>query len=62
MNEKKWRKGKEMLQVEAIVKTVNSICKIIINEIEVGYGFFCKICHREKSNILPFGYWLFIGD
>ena len=40
---------------ETIYKKIkNSICKIIINEIEVGYGFFCKICHREKSNILPF--------
>ena len=47
----KSRKGKEMLQVEAIVKTVNSICKIIINqnnETYYGTGFFMKFSGSLK--------------
>ena len=31
----------------------NAICKIIINDDKTGYGFFCKICNRDKSNIIP---------
>ena len=39
---------------ELIYKNIkNSICKIIINDNQEGYGFFCKIINREKSNLVP---------
>ena len=34
-------------------KIKDSICKIIINDNKEGYGFFCRIQDREKSNLVP---------
>lgn len=34
-------------------KIKSSICKILINNNKEGYGFFCQIMNRNKSNIIP---------